>query len=129
MVIDTSALMAILLNESDRFLYLSKLMEDSRPVMSAVTVVEAGIVMESRKGDAGARELELLIFQAGIQVVAVDAEQSHLALAAWRRFGKGRHKASLNLGDCFAYALAKKITQPLLAKGQDFPLTDIELAG
>jgi ribonuclease VapC len=87
--------------------------------------LEAPIVIESRKGEAGGRELDLLIYRAAIEIVAVDQDQAEIARLAWRRFGKGRHPAGLNYGDCFAYALAKSRRLPLLFQGDDFSQTDI----
>ena len=84
------------------------------------------MVIESRKGEAGGRELDLLIYRSGIEVVAVDQDQAETARQAWRRFGKGRHPAALNYGDCFSYALAKSRRLPLLFRGNDFVRTDIE---
>jgi ribonuclease VapC len=83
------------------------------------------MVIESRKGEAGGRELDLLLYRAAIEVVAVDQDQAKIARLAWRRFGKGRHPAGLNYGDCFAYALAKTRRLPLRFQGDDFSQTDI----
>ena len=83
------------------------------------------MVIESRKGDVGGHELDLLLYRARIEVVAVDQDQAEIARLAWRRFGKGRHPAALNYGDCFAYALAKSRRAPLLFTGNDFERTDI----
>ena len=91
-----------------------------------MNLLEASIVIESRKGEAGGRELDLLIYRAAIEIVAVDQDQAELARIAWRRFGKGRHPAGLNYGDCFAYALAKTRQLPLLFQGGDFTRTDID---
>jgi ribonuclease VapC len=88
-------------------------------------VVEAGLVIESRYGSVGGRELDLLIAKAGLSIEAVTAEQADVARGAWRRYGKGRHSAGLNFGDCFSYALAKVTGEPLLFKGDDFTHTDI----
>jgi len=84
------------------------------------------MVIESRKGEAGGRELDLLLYRVRIEVVTVDYDQAEMARLAWRRFGKGRHPAALNYGDCFAYALAKSRQAPLLFTGDDFTKTDIE---
>jgi len=89
--------------------------------------LEASIVIESRKGEAGGRELDLLIYRAAIEIVAVDQDQAELARIAWRRFGKGRYPTGLNYGDCFAYALAKTRQLPLLFHGDDFSRTDINI--
>jgi len=101
---------------------------DPNRLISAATLVEAGIVIESRYGPAGARELDLLVAKAGIVVEPVTAEQADVAREAWRRYGKGRHSAGLNYGDCFSYALAKVKGEPLLFKGDDFPHTDLTAA-
>lgn len=94
-------------------------------MMSAASFLETAIVIESRKGEPGGRELDLWIHRAEVDVVAVNAEQAELVRVAYRRFGKGRHPAGLNFGDCFTYALAAVSGQPLLFKGDDFSLTDI----
>ncbi|KQW56620.1 ribonuclease, partial [Ensifer sp. Root1252] len=99
-----------------------------RRFISAATILELSIVIEARLGEAGAAELDLWLYKAGVEVVAVDAEQIAIARRAWRSFGKGRHPASLNFGDCFSYALAKSRNEPLLFKGDDFSRTDIEAA-
>jgi ribonuclease VapC len=83
-------------------------------------------VIESRKGEEGGRELDLLLYRAAIEIVAVDQDQAEIARIAWRRFGKGRHAAGLSYGDCFAYALAKTRHLPLLFQCDDFARTDID---
>ena len=125
MVIDTSALVAILLQEPGADRIAAAIEAGSPRMLSAASLQEASIVVESRKGEAGGRELDLLIYRAGIEVIAVDPDQAELARAAWRQFGKGRHPARLNYGDCFAYALAKQRGLPLLYRGDDFARTDI----
>ena len=99
---------------------------DAPCLLSAANLPEASMVIESRKGESGAHELDLLLYRAGIEVVTVDQDQAEIARIAWRRFGKGRHPAGLNYGDCFAYALAKSRRAPLLFTGNDFARTDIE---
>jgi ribonuclease VapC len=100
--------------------------EEGTPnLLSAATLVEASMVIESRTGIEGGRDLDLFIYRAGIEIVPVDAEQAELARIAWRKYGKGRHPACLNYGDCFSYALAKATGEPLLFKGSDFSGTDI----
>ena len=126
MVIDSSALVAIFLGESDRQLLLDLIMAAETRLISAASVVEAGIVLETRRGEEAGREFDLFLIRVNIEIVPVDAEQSDLARSAWRHYGKGRHPAGLNFGDCFAYALAKSHGQTLLAKGDDFAQTDIE---
>ena len=100
---------------------------DTTRLISAATVVEAGLVIEARYGAAGGRELDLLIAKAGLSTEAVTAQQADVARDAWRRYGKGRHSAGLNFGDCFSYALAKVTGEPLLFKGDDFIDTDISV--
>jgi ribonuclease VapC len=125
MVIDTSAIVAVLLNEATAA-RIAQLIETSSPrLLSAANLLETSIVIESRKGEPGGRELDLL-YRATIEIVAVDQDQAEIARAAWRRFGRGRHPAGLNFGDCFAYALAKTRRLPLLYQGNDFSQTDIE---
>jgi ribonuclease VapC len=93
--------------------------------MSTASYLEAAIVVEQRFGEPGGRELDLWLHRAGVDLVGVDAEQADVARSAYRRFGKGRNRAGLNYGDCFAYALAKVSGEPLLYKGGDFSHTDI----
>lgn len=125
MVIDTSALAAIFFAEPERQTFLSAITTASRRLISAPTVLETGMVLESRQGESAGREFDLFVVRANLHVVPVDAEQADLARSAWRKYGKGRHAAALNFGDCFSYALAKLTGEPLLAKGTDFALTDI----
>ncbi len=125
MVLDTSALLALLLDEPEAEAYRVALEEDDTRLVSAATLLEAAIVIETRTGDAGGRELDLLLHKAGIAVVAVDADQIAEARRAYRRFGRGRHVAGLNFGDVFAYALARSAGEPLLFKGEDFSKTDV----
>ena len=125
MVIETSAIIAVLLNEANA-IGIARAIESCSPrLLSGANLLEASIVIESRKGEAGGRELDLLIYRAAIEIVAVDQDQAEIARLAWRRFGKGRHPAGLNYGDCFAYALAKSRRLPLLFQGDDFSQTDI----
>jgi len=126
MVIDTSALLAIFLAEPERTSFLQRITEADTRRISAATVLETGIVLEARKGEAAGREFDLFVVRANLEVVPVDAEQIEVARSAWRKYGKGRHAAALNFGDCFSYALAKFFGEPLLAKGEDFSLTDID---
>ena len=128
MVIDTSALAAILFDEPERTDFVSRIASDGRRLISAATLVEAGILVEARRGESAGRELDLLLHRAQVLTVAVDEEQARRALAAWRAFGKGRHPAALNYGDCFGYALAHISRQRLLFKGEDFARTDVARA-
>jgi ribonuclease VapC len=125
MVIDTSVLIALLNAEAESARLAAAIETDATRLISAATVVEAGLFIESRYGPVGGRELDLLMAKAGLSIQAVTAEQAEMAREAWRRFGKGRHAAGLNFGDCFSYALAKATGEPLLFKGDDFTRTDI----
>jgi ribonuclease VapC len=125
MVVDTSAVLAILLEEPEAVEYAQRIEDDPTPLISAASVLEAGIVLISRYGPAAREDLHDFIAQAGLLVEPVTAAQIVLALDAYQQFGKGRHRAGLNFGDCFAYALAKATEQPLLFKGDDFSHTDI----
>jgi len=127
-VIDTSALAAVLFDEPEQDEVIGKIAAAPRRLISSATLLEASIVIESRRGDAAGRELDLLLHRAKVQTVAVDEAQVELARAAWRRFGKGRHPAGLNFGDLFAYALARADGDALLFKGDDFTKTDITAA-
>jgi ribonuclease VapC len=127
MVIDTSALAAIFFAEPERKTFLDAIAAAGSKLVSAASVLETGIVLEGRQGEAAGREFDLFVVRANLQIVAVDAEQADLARSAWRKYGKGRHQAALNFGDCFSYALAKFSGEPLLAKGTDFSLTDIDV--
>lgn len=126
MVIDSSAVIAILLREAEAPALAGTIEASPICMMSAASLLETSIVIEGRLGDAGGRELDLFIHRAGIEIVAVDQDQAEIARRAWRRYGKGRHPAGLNYGDCFAYALARATGTPLLFKGNDFALTDVE---
>jgi|RhiMetdeSRZDD1v2_1073273.scaffolds.fasta_scaffold262240_3 ribonuclease VapC len=125
MVVETSAVLAILLEEPEAAEFAQLIEDDPMPLISAASVFEAGIVLLSRYGPDARGDLQEFLAQGGLQVEPVTAEQADLALEAYQRFGKGRHPAGLNFGDCFAYALCKATGQPLLFKGQDFSLTDI----
>lgn len=129
MVIDTSAIVAIALNENDAADIERLIADDPIRLISAATVLEATMVIETRLGDAGGREFDLWLVKIGAEIVAVDAGQADAARRAWRRYGKGRHAASLNYGDCFSYALALSRSEPLLFKGRDFAKTDINRPG
>ena len=125
MVVETSAVLAILLAEPEAAEFAQLIEDDPAPLISAASVLEAGIVLISRHGLDARGDLQDLLEQGGLQVEPVTAEQAELALDAYQRYGKGRHRAGLNFGDCFAYALCKATGQPLLFKGQDFSQTDI----
>lgn len=125
MVIDTSALAAIFFHEPEREAFRNAIIAASSRLISAATVLEAGMVIEGRRGGGAGREFDLFVVRAQIQIVPIDAELADLARSAWRKYGKGRHPAGLNFGDCFSYALAKSSGEPLLAKGADFARTDV----
>lgn len=125
MVIDTSAIVAILLGEQQAEDLILALVRDTKRLMSSFTYLECAVVMEAKKGPAGVRELELLIHESNIEKVSFDSEQAAMAIKAYRRFGKGRHKAKLNIGDCCSYALASVSGEPLLSIGNDFSKTDL----
>ncbi len=127
MVIDSSALVAMLTNEAEAHVMAEVLAADPKRLVGAVSVLETGIVMESRFGSAGGRELDLLLHRCQIDIVSLSPEQVELAREAYRKFGKGRHPAGLNLGDCATYALSRSTGEPLLFKGIDFPQTDLRL--
>src|ERR1700689_1578471 len=127
MVIDTSALAAIFFHKPERDAFRNAIIAASSRLISAATVLEAGMVVEGRRGGGAGREFDLFIVRAQIQIVPIDAELADLARSAWRKYGKGRHPAGLNFGDCFSYALSKATGEPLLAKGADFASTDVVL--
>jgi len=125
MVLDTSALLAILQDEPERAAFNRAIMAAEMRWLSVASFVETSIVIEVRYGADGLRDLDLYLSKAGIERVAVDPEQGEAARRAFRQYGKGRHLAGLNFGDCFAYALARLKNEPLLFKGDDFSRTDI----
>lgn len=125
MVIDTSALIAILQDEPERAAFNKAIEAAERRALSVVSFVEASMVIETRYGADGVRDLDLLIAKARIELVAVDTDQAHAARNAFRVYGKGLHPAGLNFGDCFPYALARTEGEPLLFKGLDFSMTDV----
>ncbi len=128
MVIDTSAILAMLLDEPEADAFARRVEADPIVLVSAVSRVEATFVIEGRKGDAGRVRLDRFFALAGAEVVPVSAEQAKVACDAFRHYGKGRHPANLNFGDVFAYALAKTTGEPLLFKGDDFSRTDLPSA-
>jgi len=128
MVVDTSALIAMLLREPEAESLAGCLIDAPVRLMSAVTRVELSFVIEGRNREAGRADLERLLRDLPIEIAAVTPQQAEIAIDAFRRFRRGRHPARLNIGDCFAYALAKTLGQPLLFKGDDFIHTDIRPA-
>ena len=125
MVIGTSALVAILLGEPEAEPFALAIAGDPKRLISTFTALETAIVIEAKKGESGGRELDLLLHQARIEMAPLTAEQLEIARSAWRRYGRGRHPAGLNIGDCCSYALAKCAGEPLLFKGDDLSQTDI----
>jgi ribonuclease VapC len=125
MVLDTSALLAMLLAEPERDAYVALLADAEDPLISAATLVEASIVMLAKTAEAGIQDLDELLVAGGVRCVAVDEVQARLARDAFARFGRGRSSAGLNFGDCFSYALAQATNRPLLFKGHDFSRTDV----
>jgi ribonuclease VapC len=128
MIIDTSAIVAILFNEDDAQIYARAITRADSCRISAATFVETAIVVEAQTRNNGGRQLDAFIRRAGIAIEPVTEEQAHIARQAFIDFGKGRHPAGLNYGDCFSYALSKATREPLLFKGKDFAKTDLSAA-
>ena len=128
MIVDSSAVLAILFNESDAQSYARAITEADSCRISAANFVEVAIVVEAQTKDSGSRQFDAFFRRAGIAIEPVTEEQAHAARQAYTDFGKGRHPAGLNFGDCFAYALAKTTGEALLFKGEDFKKTDITSA-
>ena len=128
MVIDSSAVIAILFGEPDAVWFETAILGDAVRMMSAVSLVESSIVVDHHLGDKALGKLDAFVSRTRIQIVPVLLEQAAVARLAFHQYGKGRHKAGLNFGDCFSYALAKVSGEPLLHKGNDFSLTDLAIA-
>ena len=128
MILDTSALLAVLFDEPDADYFERVIAAATICRMSAANHLEAAMVVESRMGDEGGRQFDNFVETAEIEIAPVTPEQAQAARLAWRRYGRGNHPAGLNFGDCFAYALAELSQEPLLFKGGDFSLTDIRPA-
>ena len=128
MVVDTSAVIAVLNEEAEAGTMLAKMERDTLRLISAVSVLEAGIIAHSRKGDEGVAALDAFLREAELEIQPFDADQAFLARRAYSEFGKGQHAAGLNFGDCAVYALALATGEPLLFKGSDFSNTDVEAA-
>ena len=128
MIVDTSALLAVIFGEPDAEGYLRTMASADALAASTATLTEALIVAEVRQGREAAADLAALLDELEVEIVSLDEAQSELAAAAWRRFGKGRHPAALNFGDTFSYALAAVRGEPLLFKGRDFAATDVAQA-
>ena len=125
MVVDSSALVAVILQEDERSVFEDLILRRSDAVISVASLLEATITLLGRRRDSDATRLDETLSILAISTRAVDLEQEILARQAFVRFGRGRHPAALNFGDCFAYALAKARDEPLLFKGGDFAKTDI----
>jgi ribonuclease VapC len=125
MVIDTSALLAVIFDESEAETFAELLATSETTLLSAVSWLEAGIVVEAKKGKDAARDYQSFLAAARVKIVEFTPDHGRIALEAWRDYGKGNHKAGLNLGDCCAYALSKVSGRPLLFKGRDFSQTDV----
>jgi ribonuclease VapC len=128
MVIDSSALVAILGGEAERRTFIDLIEAADSRLMSTASFVEVSIIIESRYGADGVRDLDLFLERAGVELAPVDDEQARQARRAFTRYGKGRHPAALNFGDCFSYALSVTLGEPLLFKGDDFSQTDVSRA-
>ena len=128
MVVDTSAIVAILKVEAEAEALLNCLGGSHNSTIATPTLLEAQIVMASQVGDAGLVDLELLLSRAEIRPTAFDANHLRWAFHGWHHYGKGRHRAGLNFGDCFSYGLAMALDRPLLFKGDDFSQTDVKVA-
>ena len=128
MIVDSSALLAILFNEGDAETYARAIAQADSCRISAANYVEVAVVVEAQTRESGSRQFDAFFRRAGIVIEPVTEEQAHLARQAYADFGKGRHRAGLNFGDSFAYALAKTTGEPLLFKGEDFNRTDIASA-
>lgn len=126
MILDTSALVAIFYHEPEREDFLKRIAEEASCRMSIANFLELSMVVERQLGPDASRQVETFFRRAGISLEPVTVEQGYLARQAFLDFGKGRHPAGLNFGDCFAYALARMLDEPLLFKGNDFSLTDLK---
>lgn len=127
MIVDSSAIIAILRDEPDAAALAEALQQALIRRISAVTYVECGVVADNNQNAVLSRRLDNLLRDVGVQVESVTLRQAEIARQAYRDFGKGRHKAGLNFGDCFSYALAKEMDEPLLFKGNDFRFTDVDV--
>lgn len=128
MIVDASAILAVLFDEPEKAEFRDILLMTPELVMSPVNYLEASVRADDKRHPAKGPQLDALLAGFGVQIVAVTADQAKFAREAYARYGKGNHAAKLNLGDCFAYALAKARSEKLLFKGGDFRLTDVEAA-
>ncbi len=125
MVLDSSAVLAILQSEPERGSLAAALESAESRLMSVVSFVDCSIVLGSRRGADAVRDFDLFLAKCAVELIPVDSEQAHVARKAHARFGKGNHAAGLNFGECFAYALSEVTGEPLLFKGRDFAMTDV----
>ena len=128
MIIDTSAMVAMLLEEPEGHLFDVAILKNSVRHISSAGFLEASMILQSRRGADGVRDLDLLIARFRMEIVSFTESQARLARMAFERYGKGRHPAKLNFGDCMTYALARETGEELLFKGTDFAQTDIAAA-
>lgn len=128
MILDTSALVAIFYGEPEAKRFIQRIYQSSKCSLSVANFLELAMVTEKQLGPDASRQIESFMRRAGIILEPVTVEQAYLARQAFLDYGKGRHPAALNFGDCFAYALSKSLDQPLLFKGQDFSKTDVKVA-
>ena len=128
MIVDSSAVLAIALDEPEASRLASAIIEAPTRHISSVNWLETMMVIESRAGSLAADDVLLILAQLAVEALPFDEEQMHQAHEAWRRYGKGRHPAGCTLGDCCAYAASKAEGRPLLFKGNDFEKTDVEKA-
>lgn len=128
MILDTSAILAILFDEPEREAFVEMISAQTVVGVGAPTLAETSIVLASRVGESAARHLDAFVDRAALVVIPFEAAHWRAAAEAWLRYGRSRHRAALNLGDCLSYATARVAGRPLLAKGDDFRLTDLELA-
>jgi ribonuclease VapC len=127
-ILDTSAIVAVVFREPEEGVFLKKIGEARTVAIGAPTFAETAIVLVARLGQQGVHLLSLLVQRAGVIIVPFDAVHSQVAADAWERYGRGRHAAALNFGDCLTYATARLAGHPLLCKGDDFAKTDLALA-
>lgn len=128
MILDTSAILALIFGEPERDEFIVKIGRASSVGIGSPTLVESAIVLAARLGDEGPRHLERLMERAGIVVIPFESAHWSIAAGAWLRYGRGHHPAALNFGDCLAYATSHVAQRPLLCKGDDFRQTDLPLA-
>ncbi len=126
MIVDSSAILSILYAEADAEIYVDAITNTTQCLMSAANYLETAVVVDTQRGAEAGRQFDVFIARAAIQIEPVTREQADIARQAYLDFGKGKHPAALNFGDCFAYALARSLHLPLLFKGNDFSMTDIE---